>query len=45
MALNLGRMRGDNTGSQDTILNSIKPQKTAFPRFTGKNADELNTLA
>lgn len=45
MALNLGRMRGDNTGSQDTILNSIKPQKTAIPRFTGKNADELNALA
>lgn len=45
MALNLGRMRGDNTGSQDTILNSIKPQKTAFPHFTGKNADELNALA
>lgn len=45
MALNLGRSRSDNPGSQNTILNTIKPGKVAMPKFTGKNASELNALA
>lgn len=43
--LNLGRARGDNAGSQNATLNSVKPAKAAFPKFTGKNAAELNALA
>ena len=45
MALNLGRTRNDIAGSQDSLLNSIKLEKTALPKFTGKNAAELNSLA
>ena len=45
MAVNLGRSRGDNTGSQNATLNSVKAQKVAFPKFSGKNASELNALA
>ncbi len=45
MAFNLGRSRSDIAGSQDSSLNSIKPNGVALPKFTGKNANELNSLA
>jgi hypothetical protein len=44
MAFNLGRSRSDITGSQNSGLNTIKPVSVALPKFTGKNANELNSL-